>query len=73
MKHADDDIRHVAVKILKEDATRETKDDFRREVEIMSSFQHENILKLVGVVAISKYTTQLKHVTLSRNLSMLFP
>ncbi|KAK2142276.1 hypothetical protein LSH36_978g00013 [Paralvinella palmiformis] len=40
----------VAVKILKSDASSETRDDFRREVKIMSSFDHENILKLIGVV-----------------------
>ena len=44
----------VAVKVLKEGASRETREDFKREVEIMSSFDHENILKLIGVVAIGK-------------------
>jgi len=43
----------VAVKILKSDASSETRDDFRREVKIMSSFDHENILKLIGVVPTS--------------------
>lgn len=45
----------VAVKVLKEGASRETREDFKREVEIMSAFDHENILKLIGVVAIGKY------------------
>ena len=45
----------VAVKVLKEGATRETREDFKREVEIMSAFDHENILKLVGVVAIGEF------------------
>ncbi len=45
----------VAVKILKSDASRETRSDFRREVKIMSSFDHENILKLIGVVPTSKH------------------
>jgi len=44
----------VAVKVLKEDATRETREDFKREVEIMSAFDHENILRLMGVVAIEE-------------------
>lgn len=39
------------MKILKEDVSHEMRDDFRREVEIMSSFDHENILKLLGVVS----------------------
>ncbi|XP_046385492.1 tyrosine-protein kinase transmembrane receptor Ror-like isoform X2 [Ischnura elegans] len=40
----------VAVKVLKESASREAEEDFMREVEIMSAFQHENILSLIGVV-----------------------
>ena len=45
----------MAVKILKEDVSHENKEDFKREVEIMSSFDHENILKLIGVVPRGKY------------------
>lgn len=40
----------VAVKVLKESASREAEEDFLREVDIMSAFRHENILTLVGVV-----------------------
>ncbi|XP_043274530.1 muscle, skeletal receptor tyrosine-protein kinase-like isoform X2 [Venturia canescens] len=40
----------VAIKVLKDSATREAEEDFMREVEIMSSFRHENILSLLGVV-----------------------
>ncbi|GAB6024093.1 hypothetical protein CHUAL_008807 [Chamberlinius hualienensis] len=40
----------VAIKILKENSTSEIQLDFLREVEIMSSFEHENILALLGVV-----------------------
>ncbi|XP_054717306.1 BDNF/NT-3 growth factors receptor-like [Uloborus diversus] len=40
----------VAVKTLKENANPEGQIDFEREVEIMSSFSHENILKLLGIV-----------------------
>ena len=50
----DDMAKHVAVKILKEGVSREAKEDFKREVEIMSAFDHENILKLIGVVAIGE-------------------
>ncbi|XP_066948830.1 tyrosine-protein kinase transmembrane receptor Ror-like [Macrobrachium rosenbergii] len=40
----------VAVKVLKESASREAEADFMREVEIMSAFRHENILSLIGIV-----------------------
>ncbi|XP_064121915.1 tyrosine-protein kinase transmembrane receptor Ror-like [Macrobrachium nipponense] len=40
----------VAVKVLKESASREAEADFLREVEIMSAFRHENILSLIGIV-----------------------
>ncbi|XP_019871116.2 tyrosine-protein kinase transmembrane receptor Ror [Aethina tumida] len=40
----------VAIKVLKETATREAEEDFLREVEIMSAFTHPNILSLLGVV-----------------------
>ncbi|XP_021942304.1 tyrosine-protein kinase transmembrane receptor Ror-like isoform X2 [Zootermopsis nevadensis] len=40
----------VAVKVLKESATREAEEDFMREVDIMSAFRHCNILSLIGVV-----------------------
>lgn len=40
----------VAVKVLKESASREVEDDFMREVDIMSTFRHQNILLLKGVV-----------------------
>ncbi|GFO05529.1 trk-like receptor tyrosine kinase [Plakobranchus ocellatus] len=39
----------VAVKILKDGASHEAQEDFEREVEIMSAFDHDNILKLLGV------------------------
>lgn len=39
----------VAVKILKRDASRETRQDFRREVDIMGGFHHDNILRLIGI------------------------
>lgn len=40
----------VAIKVLKETATREAEEDFLREVDIMSAFRHSNILSLLGVV-----------------------
>ncbi len=50
----DDKAKDVAVKILKEGVSKEAKEDFKREVEIMSGFDHENILKLIGVVAVGE-------------------
>ncbi|XP_022244265.1 tyrosine-protein kinase transmembrane receptor Ror-like [Limulus polyphemus] len=44
------DVVPVAIKILKDGATSEAQNDFEREVEIMSTFNHENIITLVGVV-----------------------
>ena len=43
-------LQTVAVKVLKESASREAEEDFMREVEVMSSFQHPHILRLIGVV-----------------------
>lgn len=40
----------VAVKVLKESVSTEAQADFEREVQIMSSFKHDNIIKLLGVV-----------------------
>ncbi|XP_050295203.1 BDNF/NT-3 growth factors receptor-like [Anthonomus grandis grandis] len=40
----------VAIKVLKETANKEAEEDFFREVEVMSTFRHPNILSLLGVV-----------------------
>ncbi|KAL1432155.1 hypothetical protein MTO96_013490 [Rhipicephalus appendiculatus] len=48
--HPDGSEEDVAVKVLKESVSNEAQSDFEREVQIMSSFKHENILKLLGVV-----------------------
>ncbi|XP_044266348.1 tyrosine-protein kinase transmembrane receptor Ror-like isoform X2 [Tribolium madens] len=45
-----DQVEIVAIKVLKENATREAEEDFIREVEIMSAFRHDNILSLLGMV-----------------------
>ena len=39
----------VAVKMLKEGSSAETKDSFIKEVTLMSALQHENILKLIAL------------------------
>ncbi|KAL5005798.1 hypothetical protein ScPMuIL_016956 [Solemya velum] len=46
----DGEPQQVAVKVLKEGVSNEIREDFEREVEIMSAFDHDNILKLTGVV-----------------------
>ena len=46
--------QNIAVKVLKEGVSNEAREDFEREVEIMSAFDHDNILKLLGIVADSK-------------------
>ena len=50
-----DSNQNIAVKVLKEGVSNEAREDFEREVEIMSAFDHENILKLLGIVTDSKY------------------
>ena len=39
----------VAVKYLKADASPEMEEYFRKEVEILSNFQHKNVIPLLGV------------------------
>ncbi|XP_020299419.1 muscle, skeletal receptor tyrosine-protein kinase-like isoform X2 [Pseudomyrmex gracilis] len=48
--HNGDTKEIVAIKVLKDSATRETEEDFMREVDIMSTFGHTNILSLRGMV-----------------------
>lgn len=40
----------VAIKVLKDSVCRKAEEDFMREVDIMSTFRHKNILSLIGVV-----------------------
>ena len=44
----------IAVKMLKEEATEDLVSDFEREASLMSDFDHQNILKLLGVCAVGK-------------------
>ncbi|KAM0733100.1 Tyrosine-protein kinase transmembrane receptor Ror [Formica fusca] len=48
--HNGDTKEIVAIKVLKDTATPETEQDFMREVDIMSTFSHTNILSLKGMV-----------------------
>ncbi|KAL1513438.1 hypothetical protein ABEB36_002849 [Hypothenemus hampei] len=50
VKNAEQKPEIVAIKVLKETASKEAEEDFFREVEIMSTFQHPNILSFIGVV-----------------------
>ncbi|XP_054168619.1 tyrosine-protein kinase transmembrane receptor Ror-like, partial [Oppia nitens] len=47
-RQSDSTITQVAIKVLKD--KKESKDDFEREIEIISTFNHKNIIKLIGVV-----------------------
>lgn len=51
LTHSDGLIEMVAIKVMKETANPEAKDDFKRETEIMTYFRHPNILTLLGVCA----------------------
>lgn len=50
----DEDLTLIAVKMLKEDASDDLAADFEREACLMSEFDHENIVKLLGVCAVGK-------------------
>lgn len=52
----------VAIKILKKEATREAEEDFFREVDIMSTFRHPNILSFIGVVLKGNLHTHLHQI-----------
>lgn len=41
--------RDVAIKILKSGLSLESQADFEREIEILHSFDHPNIVKLLGI------------------------
>ena len=54
----------VAVKVLKDDmSSRSMRESFEREVKTISSFDHENILRLIGVVIIGKFIKAKIHYT----------
>ena len=40
----------VAVKLLRDGSTLESRRDFCHEVKVMATFDHENILRLIGIV-----------------------
>lgn len=44
----------MAVKVLKEDAGADMAGDFEREACTLASFQHTNIVRLLGVCAVGK-------------------
>jgi len=39
----------VAVKLLRDETTLEARRDFCHEVKVMASFDHENILRFIGI------------------------
>ena len=59
----------VAVKMLKDDATEEQMADFVNEAKLMSSFNHPNIIKLLGVCSVGKPFCLLLEYMKNRDLS----
>ncbi|CAG2175282.1 unnamed protein product, partial [Oppiella nova] len=53
-KQSDATIIQVAIKVLKD--KNESKEDFEREIEIISTFNHKNLIKLIGVVVRDSHT-----------------
>ena len=47
--NSENERKMVAVKYLKADASPEMEEYFRKEVEILSNFQHKNVIPLLGV------------------------
>jgi len=47
-----DESKEVAIKILKSGLSLESQSDFEHEIEILSSFKHPNIVKLLGIFKI---------------------
>lgn len=45
----DEVVTEVAIKILKSGLSLESQTDFEREIEILSGFNHPNIIKLLGI------------------------
>lgn len=52
--HSPVDIRQVAIKLLKEDATESDKIKFLQEAAINGQFHHRNVVKLIGVVTVEE-------------------
>ena len=59
----------VAVKMLKDDATEDQMADFVNEAKLMSSFNHPNIIKLLGVCSVGKPFCLLLEYMKNRDLS----
>lgn len=50
---AEEETLTVAIKVLKPGLSVEAESDFEREIEILSSFNHQNIVKLLGICRLS--------------------
>ena len=61
----------VAVKVLKEGASRKTREDFQREVDIMAGFDHENILRLLAIVTVGELSRCINNNVDSTNTNMI--
>lgn len=53
VKRREEEILTVAIKVLKPGLTIEAESDFEREIEILASFNHQNIVKLLGICRMS--------------------
>lgn len=49
-----EEVTMVAVKVLREEAGEDLQNDFQREASLMAEFDHPNVVKLLGVCALSK-------------------
>lgn len=64
----------VAIKTLKENATAKTRQDFHREVELMTDLRHPNIVCLLGVVMKEEPMCMLfEHMSQVRHTDSLIP
>ena len=59
----------MAVKLLKNVASFEARRDFCHEVKVMASFDHENILRLIGIVSMG--TSRLRYLSWTRDVGFV--
>lgn len=53
----------VAIKVMKPNVSMEAESDFRREIEILASFDHQNIVKLLGICIMNSGNCPLSYST----------
>ncbi len=60
--HSPVGIRHVAIKLLNENATESDKIKFLQEAAINGQFHHRNVVNLIGVVTMGEPVSEEVHV-----------